>query len=521
MKVVLVQTSSQRYRNNPLYQLDRILEPLGIEYIGAFALAGGHDVMLLDQITMTTEEIVQSIFLAKPDIVGFSCMTYSYPETIRIATLVKQEAPHIVTVLGGYHVLGMQNCPTCFDVAVKGEGEVTFFRILESLSLSPLGGHLLSIPGVVFVRGVPVTTPSAPAADFCLAFPAVRPIRRSHGLENMQYFSRNLGENYAYTRTACVVLARGCPFRCSFCATPVMYNGRHSARRLIDVLDEIDDLVTGTLRINHINFRDETLFPRTAALDLAKGLLDRRLCVTWRAFITPGVLTAPSDYELLHESGCRFLFMGAESSNVISLKRFHKPVNPQLVCEHVAMAQAAGIYVRVGFMIGDEDETEDGLLSHEAYLNEMCPDAIYVSYLTPFPGTPLYEDFKSRGSLLSDDLSLYDCAFPIIKPKALTIERLHESREWLNKQFYTGARWTSHMRARAARSSADHETIQTYCRHVADTHGIPSPLAPVTEQGKELTQSIFPGGPLLKDPGPLHGKSSTSGVSASLKKGNQ
>ncbi|MEI8195553.1 MAG: radical SAM protein [Phycisphaerae bacterium] len=459
-----------------MYQLDRIIEPLGIEYIGAFVVCGGHDVLLIDQITLTTEETVQRILGFRPDVVGFSCMAFSYPETMRIASLVKRESPQIVTVLGGYHVLGMESCPACFDIVVRGEGEVPFRGIVDAFESSSTLAGVAAVPGIVFLRGQGIPQPTAPTDDFCHAFPRVRPLRRSHGLENMRYFSRNLGENYADTRTACVVLARGSPFRCSFCATPVMYNGRHSARDLDDVLDEISDLAVGPLRTNHINFRDETLYPRAAALDLAKGLLERGLCLTWRAFITPGVLADPSDYRALYESGCRLLFMGAESSDAASLRRMRKPVNPRLVSDHVAMAQAAGIYVRVGFMIGDEDETEERLQAHAAYLDEMCPDAVYISYLTPFPGTPIYADLRSRGRLLSEDLSLYDCASPIIKPQALSLERLYAAREWMNRHFYGGSRWVNHMRRRAARSTQEYETIRTYARHLECSLGVSSPL---------------------------------------------
>jgi len=56
--------------------------------------------------------------------------------------------------------------------------------------------------------------------------------------------------------------------------------------------------------------------------------------------------------------------------------------------------------------------------------------------LTPIPGTPCYDDYKSQKRLIHENYSLYDCWHPVIKPKQISPSEL-EKCFWLGlKHFY-------------------------------------------------------------------------------------
>ena len=61
MKVVLIEVTAAHYRRNPLSQMARVLEPLAIEYIGAYLEQYGHDVTLIHQLDEGNEEVVEKI----------------------------------------------------------------------------------------------------------------------------------------------------------------------------------------------------------------------------------------------------------------------------------------------------------------------------------------------------------------------------------------------------------------------------------------------------------------------------
>lgn len=77
------------------------------------------------------------------------------------------------------------------------------------------------------------------------------------------------------------------------------------------------------------------------------------------------------------------------------------------------------------------------------------------------------------------------------------------------------------MKFRAGKSLADHETIQTYSRHVADTLGIASPLKLLSEGEKGCLQTSSLGYASPPEQERFLRGNSTLGVYAPLKKGNQ
>ncbi len=57
--------------------------------------------------------------------------------------------------------------------------------------------------------------------------------------------------------------------------------------------------------------------------------------------------------------------------------------------------------------------------------------------LTPFPGTPVYEDLKAQGRLTESDWSLYDGHHVVFKPKNLTLLDLQRAQMKGHAQFYS------------------------------------------------------------------------------------
>ena len=51
--------------------------------------------------------------------------------------------------------------------------------------------------------------------------------------------------------------------------------------------------------------------------------------------------------------------------------------------------------------------------------------------LTPYPGTALYDRMKAEGRITTDDLSLYNTANVVFKPKEMTAEELRQGYLWI------------------------------------------------------------------------------------------
>src|SRR5262249_27149667 len=87
----------------------------------------------------------------RPDLVGYSAMSFQYATARALADSVRAEAPHAVHVLGGYHAtvladeVGTRDGER-FDFAVRGEGEVAFRQLVDGLAGATLDPE--RIPGL-------------------------------------------------------------------------------------------------------------------------------------------------------------------------------------------------------------------------------------------------------------------------------------------------------------------------------------------------------------------------------------
>jgi len=75
----------------------------------------------------------------QPELVGISSMTFQYYTARKIAALVRELAPGIRIVLGGYHASlnyrAIAEDPAAdFDFIIRGEGEVTFRELVRALA---------------------------------------------------------------------------------------------------------------------------------------------------------------------------------------------------------------------------------------------------------------------------------------------------------------------------------------------------------------------------------------------------
>ena len=95
----------------------------------------GHSVEIMQQGNLTESQLFGQICTHDPELVGFSCMTYSYNTALHLAKLIKSRNPKIYTVFGGYHATSMPEVvrEEAIDFAVIGEGEYSFLDLVETL----------------------------------------------------------------------------------------------------------------------------------------------------------------------------------------------------------------------------------------------------------------------------------------------------------------------------------------------------------------------------------------------------
>jgi radical SAM superfamily enzyme YgiQ (UPF0313 family) len=195
---------------------------------------------------------------------------------------------------------------------------------------------------------------------------------------------------------------RGCPFSCSFCSVP----GFNPGFRVRPVAEVIRDIQESTFPLWWQNkvvwFWDDNLLVRRV---WAKQLL-REMAGLDRWWLTQASIDIVNDKELLdlmQRSGCIGIFLGIESLDDRDLRSAGKRQNhPGRYQEAIAKLHDRGICVMAGFISGFDDQRPDTILATADRLNAIGVDVPFLSILTPFRGTPLYEQFLSEDRILKD-----------------------------------------------------------------------------------------------------------------------
>jgi radical SAM superfamily enzyme YgiQ (UPF0313 family) len=137
----------------------------------------------------------------------------------------------------------------------------------------------------------------------------------------------------------------------------------------------------------------------------AKDLL-RELCGLDKWWLTQASIDIVKDRELLdlmEKSGCIGIFLGIESLDDLDLKSIGKLQNRAAEYKDaIARLHDRGICVMAGFISGFDNQKAETILATADKLNAIGVDVPFLSILTPFRGTPLYEEYLSNGRILAD-----------------------------------------------------------------------------------------------------------------------
>ena len=423
MRVHLVNPS------NPLVSIVRLEESRWNRYrvwkpLSLMALAGltppEWDVTLLDENVETGRDHETPL----PDLVGITAFTSQAPRAYEIAA--RYRSLGVPVVMGGIHAtMCVDEVMARVDSVVTGEADAVWPQVLADAAAGRL----------------------QPRYDGGFAaMDSVRPAR--HDL---------LTGRYAF---GAIQTNRGCPMNCTFCSVTAFNGARYRQRSIPDVVREfqsiperrvliVDDNLVGT-RPEHIA-RAKDLFRALAAANLAKE------------WIAQATINFADDEELLTlaaQAGCSGVFIGFESPTAEGLtevgKRFNLLKGRNLAAS-VARIQRHHILVVGSFIIGLDVDTEGvGRRTAEA-ARQYGVDTLNALFLTPLPGTRLWDQMKAEGRLLLDDFpqdwQYYTLTFPVARYKHLSQDRAIEEMLACDRTFYAlprilGRVWKSAWRRR-------------------------------------------------------------------------
>jgi|GEM_PF-3914997 anaerobic magnesium-protoporphyrin IX monomethyl ester cyclase len=413
-------------------------EPIGICYVSSYLQKQGIECRLLHLIKETArDELFSTVREYNPTVIGFSVRNFNFNATCACISDIRVEYPDVVIYLGGECVT-WQNATELaakanVDLAVVSDGEESTYAFLSGRSPDEIPGIAYRTP-----KGLYTYSPVPPKR----MDPSTLPMMDREELPMHAYSAEAFpGSKYGTMHTQ-----RGCRYKCTFCHTAGRYNNgcacQPTSRTYAQILGEIDYL-TVHFQIEALAIWDEDFFADTnRVLRLASGLIDRGSPVQWHTYMK---LTDLKSRELrkilpiLKESGYVRAVIGLESFIPQTLRHYHKAGGPNIE-ESLKYLSDQGISVCPSYIIGEPDETESDIeygLNHLLRLRDrgIQMDLPYVSFITPFPGTPLCDEYSHKGLLIDENWDHYDGENVIVKSLCPT-DRLVELRDEFYRSFY-------------------------------------------------------------------------------------
>lgn len=436
MKVVLVVP----YRAKS--QVLQILAPMGLGYLARALKNHGHDVVVLDSLK---EELDRNSFIdrikdLKPEVVGFTMFTPDVLAVQEMSKAVKDWDSSVITCGGGPHPSGdpegVLNMLPAIDYVMKGEGELSFPMLLDSLEKDKLTEETKRmIPGLAYREGETIT-------------------------QNHQHFSADLDdcgytlwgpidplEYQKYPPTlfvrkrpfAPIIITRGCPFRCTYCSGYNVTGRKIRSRSIKHVMKEIKELYNDYgIREFHIE-DDNFTWNRQYVRDFCKTILEEKLNISWT--MPNGVRLDSLDRETLRmmkKAGCYMLIVGIESGSERILKLMKKALSIKMIEEKVALAHEEGFFVHGFFMLGFPGETmEDMQATLDLALRIKLTGANFHIF-QPLPGTEVTDSLIEAGKINGLNYDPYKATYAnvVYVPEGLDSESIKKMQRKMLTSFY-------------------------------------------------------------------------------------
>jgi len=349
------------------------------------------------------EQLAQVIERSNAQILGMTVMPGpQLQEAIRIVRGFRARFPLLKIIWGGY--FPSNHTETVLqsgwvDYVMRGPSEHDFVRLIEYLNGNGVARE--SILGLSYMEnGRVVNHPqrALPVMDELPPWPY-------HRLGEVQ---RYLGKTYLGQRTTTLHTSYGCPFKCSFCAVVPIFDGGWVGRSAPLVADEVE-YVVNKFGVDAIEFADNNFFTsmkRTALF--AEEILRRQIQVTWWGEARPDTLEKYSDDVLtnMRRSGCKMIFLGAESGSALRLKQMNKggTQTPETILRLAEKLKRHDLIPEFSFVLGAPAEDVDVALDEEIEfirrvkrVNPRSEIIIYVYAPVPMLGSTLFDDVQKTG----------------------------------------------------------------------------------------------------------------------------
>ena len=141
-------------------------------------------------------------------------------------------------------------------------------------------------------------------------------------------------------------------------------------------------------------------------VNICEEMLKRNIKIPWTCRVHVNNLSFDL-LKIMKRAGCWQIGFGIENANPAILKSIKKSMSLKEGKRAVQLAKECGINVKVSFMFGLPEESEETVQETIAFAKTLMADIVNFHIFIPFPGTELFRTISARGELLHRDYQHY------------------------------------------------------------------------------------------------------------------
>jgi anaerobic magnesium-protoporphyrin IX monomethyl ester cyclase len=429
--------------NPPFYRLlgsHYNANSLGIAYVASYLNNNGHDAWLYnadhlgedkyanlekifgafddykkffaDYNNPVWEEVVDKIIAFNPEWVGYTSYTANVGAIKILSSKLKKVRPNIKQVIGGVHAtLEMKVLDKLPDIdySVLREGEEVMLSLVNNVPLKDIKGITYRDENNKLINN------------------GIAPIIKD--IDNLPYPERDkfygiTEEEKTKVDVSYMVTIRGCPYQCTYCASPFHWDRKTTRLRSPEsVIAEMKHLKKNYW--NNVKKYDFAASANSAPKDqlkiedntmvyfvddvftvnkkrvkiILRMMIKEKLNMKWKCEARTDNLDNEIA-ELLNEAGCVRVKLGFESGSDKILKQVKKLETREEMLHGARLLKDNKVSFSGYFMTGFPGETDEDLQQTIDFAKEVKANYYSLSVLAPYYGTELFNDLMAKGHAL-------------------------------------------------------------------------------------------------------------------------
>lgn len=398
---------------NPLVSLANVKENRWNHYrvwkpLGLLVLAGltgpEWDVTIVDE----NLSVPDYSAMPRPDLVGITAFTSQVNRAYEVASVFQEMG--VPVVMGGIHAtMRLEEAMEHVDCVVTGEAESIWATVLEDVRLGRLQA--------TYAGGQVDMSHSPPARNDLLT------------------------KGYAF---GSIQTTRGCPLNCSFCSVSAFNGQQYRHRPIAHVISEMATIREKWVLVVDDNLVGTNSAHRERAKELFRAMIEAGLNKRWVAQVTINFADDEELMTLAAKAGCHGVFIGFESPTAQGLAEVGKKFNllkGRDLKRSVRRIHRHNILVVGSFIMGLDTDGPGIGRQIAAAARSYGVDCLNALFLTPLPGTRLWDQMDAQGRIAADDFpgdwQYYTLGYPTAHYKHFSWDDILEEMRSCDSKFYS------------------------------------------------------------------------------------